>query len=145
MLQLLDRRGYRRPGLIMEVGRDNRIQHRQTAAFRAFQIDHAEIKPVPLLISPGAPDIQGDFMPWFRAHRPDVVLSHFMDTLGWIEACTPRGRQPSGFVLLNVLKMRRRWRPLICNRGCWGRAQPNRWWGRFCTMNSACRSGHQGI
>lgn len=107
LLELLVRRGYRRPGLIMEQGRDNRIQHRQTAAFRAFQVHHPKIEPVPLLLTPGAPDPAGEFQPWFRAHRPDVVLSHFQETLGWIEAGAHRRRGAAGFVLLNVLERSR--------------------------------------
>lgn len=110
MIQLLERlmqRGYRRPGLIMERGRDVRIQHRQTAAFSAFQFNHPEIGSVPLLLTPGVPDLRIEFEPWFRAHHPDVVLSHFVDTQGWLEACAPRRRSPPGFVLLNVLERHR--------------------------------------
>lgn len=110
MMQLLERlvrRGYRRPGLIMEQGRDLRIQHRQTAAYQAFQFHHPKLTPVPVLLTPGVPDAAQDFAPWFQAHRPDVVLSHFVQTQDWIAGCTPKGRSVAGFVLLNVLERTR--------------------------------------
>jgi LacI family transcriptional regulator len=108
MIQLLERlvqRGYRRPGLIMERGRDLRIQHRQTAAFQAFPGHHPCIAAVPVLFTPGVPDLESEFAPWFREHRPDVVLSHFVETQDWLRMLAGRGGPP-GFVLLNVLESR---------------------------------------
>lgn len=107
LLERLLQRGYRRPGLIMEQGRDARIQYRQTAAFQAFQCHHPEIEPVPLLLTPGVPDMTGDFKPWLRLHQPDVVLGHFFDTPEWIKMCTLWGCPPADFVLLNVLDGRK--------------------------------------
>lgn len=104
MLALLERlaaRGYRRPGLILQQRRDERIGHRQTAAYAAFQAARAETARLPALITAEPPDLTRDFLPWFRAHRPDVVLSHFPETRDWIRAARPPA--PPGLVLLNSL------------------------------------------
>lgn len=104
LLELLAGRGYRRPGLIIEHGRDVRIQHRQTSAFRAFQLSQAWMDPVPVLITPGYPDVRREVGPWLKRHQPDVVLSHFQETVDWI-AMSPRGGlKKHGFVLLNVIE-----------------------------------------
>jgi LacI family transcriptional regulator len=106
LLELLQARGYRRPGVILEQGRDQRVQHRQTAAFRAFQAYRPEIECVPVLLTAGLVDFAKDFRPWFRKYRPDVVLSHIMETQDWITQLSPRGAHEIGFVLLNVLERR---------------------------------------
>lgn len=101
LLTLLACRGYRRPGLLLERQRDERIGRRQSAAFRAFQIENDRSDSVPPLIAPDYRQLETEFAPWFRQYRPDVVLSHFPETREWIAACPPTG--PAGFVLLNVL------------------------------------------
>ena len=104
MLDLVARlaaRGYRRPGLILERQRDERIGRRQSAAFCAAQ-PACSGQPVPPLITAAYPDFAAEFAPWFRAHRPDVVLSHFPETRDWMRACAPNATPP-GFVLLNIL------------------------------------------
>jgi len=104
MLALLDTlaaRGYRRPGLLLQRRRDERIGRRQSAAFCAFQSARAARDFIPPLITTEVPELATEFAPWFRAHRPDVVLSHFVETRDWIRACAPA--VPPGFVLLNIL------------------------------------------
>jgi LacI family transcriptional regulator len=105
MLALLGRLrelGYVRPGLILQQGRDERIQHSHSAAFSAFHATH-EGEVVPMLVTENAPRLAEDFAPWFRLHRPDVVLSHFSETIKWIEACRA-ARSGTGFVLLNLIE-----------------------------------------
>jgi LacI family transcriptional regulator len=101
LLELLAARGYRRPGLYVEKGRDERTQHRFSSAFRTFQETHAEIEPVPPLIA--ATRSQGDFAAWFRHFNPDVVLGHFTELIDWMEGCGARVPETYGFVSLNVL------------------------------------------
>ncbi len=105
MLDLLARlaaRGYRRPGLILERQRDQRIGRRQSGALCAHQSALGGDRLVPPLITAAYPDFEAEFAPWFRTHRPDVVLSHFPETRAWLRACAPTSAPP-GFVLLNVL------------------------------------------
>jgi LacI family transcriptional regulator len=106
-LETAKRRGYKRPGMIMQVRRDERIELRQTAAFRAFQATHFTDKPVPLLIRPEEPALAADFPAWFARHEPDVVLSHFEQTLDWMKACGARVPHTHGFIALNVIACRR--------------------------------------
>ncbi len=101
LLHRLRRREYLRPGLILQRGRDERIAHRHTAAFTA--VETASGGPcIPPLITAGYPDFKKEFLPWFRRHRPDVVLSHFAETQQWIRSCAQD--RDVGFVLLNILE-----------------------------------------
>lgn len=102
LLTLLEQRGYRRPGLILERGRDERIRYRQRAAYCAWQTARGERDVIPPLITADYPDVKREFVPWFRRHKPDVVLSHFVETPDWMKACLPS--VTTGFVLLNVLE-----------------------------------------
>ncbi len=106
LMELLAERGYRRPGLILERGRDERIKHRQSAAFRAFLATRPDFDPVPVLITPGIPRETEDFAPWFALYRPDVVLSHLPETQGWIGRHRPARSPAAGFVLLNRVEQR---------------------------------------
>lgn len=112
MTELLERlraRGYRRPGLVLEAGRDERLQRRHSAAYRAFQESHPDVGPVPALYVPRFEE--KEFLPWFRTHRPDVVLSHEEVTTEWIESADVRIPGDCGFVSLNLLS---------CTRPCAG-------------------------
>lgn len=107
-LRILTERGYRRPGLLLQRGRDLRIEHRQSAAFRAFQATYLSEEPaVPVLITEEQPDFSRDFKPWFRAHRPDVVLGHFEQVVGWMESLGARIPDTHGVVALNRVDFRR--------------------------------------
>ncbi len=100
-LQRLYTLGYRRPGLFVQRHRDERLQNRWSAAFRSFQESHAEIEPLPLLISDTAN--RDDFVRWFKATKPDVVLAHDSETIGWIESSGGAVPERQGFMCLNVL------------------------------------------
>lgn len=101
LLTMLAERGYRRPGLLLQQGRDERLRGRQSAAFRFFQNTRLMGDPVPPLITPEDPQFETEFAPWFRRYQPDVVLSHFPETRDWLKACAPA--ELPGFVLLNIL------------------------------------------
>jgi LacI family transcriptional regulator len=108
MLELLGRlseRGYRRPGFIVEAGRDERVHLRMSAAVLAFQSGRAGgqwIEPfcVPEISAPVVAD-------WIARERPDVVLSHHPDVLDWIQQAGYPVPERVGFVGLNVTKSRR--------------------------------------
>lgn len=106
LLARLQERGYRRPGLMLERGRDERLLLRQSAAFRAFQESHPDaVDPVPILFAQEFS--QKEFTPWFKRHRPDVVINHFDETIGWMEACGARLPDTHGYVCLNVINRTR--------------------------------------
>jgi LacI family transcriptional regulator len=93
--------GYRRPGLILEAGRDERIHRRIGAAFRAFQSNHPDVERVPVFILPDSP--REKFQAWFREFQPDVVLGHFTEAINWMEGTGARIPEDHGFVSLNHL------------------------------------------
>jgi LacI family transcriptional regulator len=106
MMALLARlvaRGYRRPGLFIERGRDERTQRRFSAAFRSFQESEGErgLEVIPPLIT--AARREDEFRAWFRKHKPDVVLAHFTEAIDWMEAAGARVPATHGFVSLNVV------------------------------------------
>ena len=101
LLALLAERGYRRPGLDLEQGRDERTQHRYSAALRTFQETQPGVECVPPLIVQRR--CKDDFVAWFRRYDPDVVLSHFTDVIEWMELCGARLPQTHGFASLNLL------------------------------------------
>lgn len=101
VLEQLAARGYRRPGLFLEAGRNERLQHRWGAAFLAFQHTHPGIEIVPLKLASSVS--AAEFIPWFKQHRPDVVISHFTTPLDWMESCGARVPARHGYVCLNLL------------------------------------------
>lgn len=100
-LARLAARGYRRPGLFIERERDERTQWRFCAPFVAMQTVAPGIEAVPPLLV--TERNAAEFSAWFKRHKPDVVLSHFTETIAWMEACGARVPQTHGFVGLNVL------------------------------------------
>lgn len=101
-LENLQARGYLRPGLVIEDGRNERLHRRHAAAFHSF-FTHGPggQMPIPPLITPEIS--QETFTLWFERHQPDVVLCHFPIVLDWMEACGANVPAKHGFVCLNVL------------------------------------------
>ncbi len=105
LLERLEARGYRRPGLVLDTGRDERVLLRRSAALHAFQQHLPANRRVPVLEAPTID--RALFGRWFRRHRPDVVLAHETEVLDLLEAegaAVPGG---CGFVCLNRAKARR--------------------------------------
>lgn len=105
LLQHLRARGYRRPGLILETGRDERVHFRTTAAMRAFQASHSRTRAVePLITAKLRPP---EFARWLKRERPDVVLSHDSSVLDWMTHLGFHTPDDLGFVALNLVKANR--------------------------------------
>jgi DNA-binding LacI/PurR family transcriptional regulator len=96
LLVRLGARGYQRPGLAIERGRDERMQRRFSAAFRAFFDGAPEVPPLIM-----ETQTREDFQAWFRRHKPDVVIGHDVEKIAWMEACGARLPRTHGFVSLN--------------------------------------------
>ncbi len=103
VLSVLIARGYKRPGLYIERGRDERTQRRFSAAFRSYQesADGAALEQVPPLMF--AERREDEFVAWFKRYNPDVVLAHFTEVIDWMEACGARVPATHGFASLNML------------------------------------------
>jgi LacI family transcriptional regulator len=102
LLQELHRRGYRRPGLCMEIPLDERLQFRWEGAFLALQKYLPGITEVPALRVPTM--TRRGFEAWFKKYNPDVVLGHFPEAISWMKACGARLPRTHAFVCLNSLR-----------------------------------------
>ncbi len=102
LLQELYRRGFRRPGLFMEITHDERLHFRWEGAFLALQKYLAGITAVPALRLQAV--TRARFEPWFRKYDPDVVLGHCAEAMDWMRACGARIPETHSFVCLNSLR-----------------------------------------
>jgi DNA-binding LacI/PurR family transcriptional regulator len=102
LLQELHRRGYRRPGLFMEVPLDARLQYRWEGAFAALQTYLPAVDPVPPLLLGNV--TQTAFLKWFKKYKPDVVIGHESEGLKWIRGTGTRVPEDHAFVCLNSLR-----------------------------------------
>ncbi|HVU23421.1 MAG TPA: LacI family DNA-binding transcriptional regulator [Opitutus sp.] len=102
LLQELHARGYRRPGLFMEITHDERLHFRWEGAFLALQKYLSKISTVPALRLKNVR--QSDFTAWFRKYDPDVVLGHFPEAIAWMKACGAKIPRTHAFVCLNSLR-----------------------------------------
>lgn len=102
LLQETHRRGYRRPGLCIEIALDERLQFRWEGAFLALQEYLPEITEVPPLRVTSF--CQDAFLKWFNRYKPDVVLCHEAAALDWMESVGAKVPATHGFVCLNSLR-----------------------------------------
>ena len=105
-LQRLAERGYRAPGLFLQRHQDDRLQHRWSAALRAFQDSHSDLRVVPPLVL-DVPVTRDAFVQWFRRHKPDVVLGHNTHAIEWMESAGAQLPSTHGFFCINaIMKVR---------------------------------------
>ncbi len=102
LLQELHARGYRRPGLFMEIPLDERLQFRWEGAFLALQRYLPDITVVPPLRQ--ASITRAGFEAWFKKYDPDVVVGHFPEAIAWMKACGAKLPKSHAFVCLNSLR-----------------------------------------
>lgn len=100
-LQRLASLGYKHPGLFLQKRQDERLQYRWSAAFRAFQESHANIRAIPPLMVDTFD--RKEFVVWFEKYKPDVVLGHNAGAIDWMESCRASVPATHGFVSLNLL------------------------------------------
>ncbi|HVT72630.1 MAG TPA: LacI family DNA-binding transcriptional regulator [Lacunisphaera sp.] len=102
LLRELHARGYRRPGLFMEIALDERLQYRWEGAFLAIQKYLPNVTEVPALRLHNL--TREEFLPWFRKYKPDVVLGHCPEAIEWMRSCGAKLPRTHGFVCLNSLR-----------------------------------------
>ncbi len=102
LLHELHARGYRRPGLFMEIALDERLQFRWEGAFLALQKYLPGITEVPALQVREV--TRETFTEWFKRYDPDVVMGHFPVAMDWMKACGAKLPKSHGFVCLNSLR-----------------------------------------
>jgi LacI family transcriptional regulator len=99
-LERLAARGYRRPGLALAGDRDERLLYRWSAGFGSFARAQGVEAPVPVLWRRTM--AREDFVAWFRAHRPDVVLGHLQAEFArWLREEGAPVPRDTGFLQLN--------------------------------------------
>ena len=99
-LERLHALGYRRPGLFLHRRHAERLQFHWEGAFLAAQRRAPRAQFVPLLLRRDFS--AGEFTAWFRRHRPDVVLGHDAEAMGWMAACGARIPATHGYFCLNL-------------------------------------------
>ncbi|MBS0664384.1 MAG: LacI family DNA-binding transcriptional regulator [Verrucomicrobia bacterium] len=102
LLRELHARGYRRPGLFMEIALDERLQFRWEGAFLALQKYLPDITQIPALQVREVTREQ--FTAWFKKYNPDVVMGHFPVAMEWMKAAGAKLPKTHGFVCLNSLR-----------------------------------------
>lgn len=105
-LERLFAMGYRRPGMLFEKGREERIHMRMSAALRVFQAGHPEVKAIaPRFMEQVTQDRVGS---WLDEVEPDVVLAHQgNEVMDWIRESGRSIPNEIGFCCLNLAKTER--------------------------------------
>lgn len=99
-LERLAAMGYHRPGLVLEDHRDVRLLYRWSAGFGSFVRAQGLESAVPVLCRRTV--AREDFISWFRAHGPDVVLGHLQNEIGtWLRESGVAVPRDVGFLQLN--------------------------------------------
>ncbi len=93
-------RGYRRIGLYVRRASEARILFKWTAAFLGFHLTIPNETQVPPLVF-DSPDRE-QFLRWFDRHRPDVIIGHHTDVIGWLADRGLRVPDDVGFFNLNT-------------------------------------------
>jgi LacI family transcriptional regulator len=97
-VQELMRLGYRRLGLALTRAEDVEVEQRWSAALLAHQAEIAPELRVPILRAEGS--FGEEFVAWFRAHRPDAVLSLSSECLPLLADLGVRVPKDAGFAHL---------------------------------------------
>ena len=102
LLQQLHERGFRRPGLFIEITHDERLHYRWEGAFLALQKYLPSITAVPALRLPTV--TRAGFLAWFKKYDPDVVIGHQPVAIEWMKECGAKVPETHSFVCLNSLR-----------------------------------------
>lgn len=100
VLQRLARMGFRRPGLFIHRHQDERLQHRWSGGFLAYQRNYEEMARLPPLIVDEYS--RAEFLRWFKRHKPDVVIAHHLPAVEWMAEAGVPVPGKAAFFCLNV-------------------------------------------
>jgi LacI family transcriptional regulator len=104
-LERLAARGHRRIGLFVTEFKDRRISYKWSAAFASFQRHSGQIGSVPMLIDHELTEVA--FKRWFKSHRPDLVIGHMDEAVGWLQKAGFRVPQDTAFFSLSWSERKR--------------------------------------
>jgi LacI family transcriptional regulator len=97
--------GYRRIGLFLARFKDERITHKWSAAFTAFQRSEGTIGDVPLLMFDQVE--AGGFLRWHHRHQPDLVIGHMDEAVAWLQRTGVRVPEQTAFFSLSWTERKR--------------------------------------
>ena len=97
--------GYRRIGLFLARFKDERITHKWSAAFTAFQRSVGTVGDVPLLMFDQAE--AGGFLRWHHRHQPDLVIGHVDEAVVWLQRTGVRVPEQTAFFNLSWTERKR--------------------------------------
>lgn len=100
-MQRLQSLGYKRPGLVIQQHHDERLLYRWESSFKAYHEHHADCDSLPPLLVTEV--TREKFVPWFKKHKPDVVMCHRPEVMQWMIECGASVPKTHGFCCLNVL------------------------------------------
>ncbi len=104
-LRRLHGRGYRRVGLFISRFKDERIAHKWSGAFAAFQRSLGSIGEVPLLIPENVEE--AGFMRWYGKYQPDLVIGHVDEAVLWLQRAGVRVPGDTAFFNLSWTERKR--------------------------------------
>ena len=91
--------GYRRIGLFLESFKDKRITYRWSAAFRSTLAIDPKLDSLPILISERM--TEKEFLGWYFAHKPDLVIGHVDKAVDWLAGARVAVPKKTAFFNLN--------------------------------------------
>lgn len=93
-------RGYRRIGFAVDTGMDWRVNHNWSGGFWSEWRQWPAAEQVPFL-QPVGELTEDDFVAWFEAHHPDVIVADRPRALPWLERMGLRVPDDVGHALLS--------------------------------------------
>jgi LacI family transcriptional regulator len=98
-LERLTKLGYKRIGLCLERRKDERLLSKWSAGFLSFWRSFTRDSGIAPLIAPQL--TQELFVPWFREHKPDLVMAHRQQVVEWMKSIGMRVPEDVGYFILN--------------------------------------------
>lgn len=96
-------RGYRKPGLAVAHRTNARLHGRWVGAYLAYLNEHPELTLVPPLVADEADEFKPvNFLPWFKQHQPDIVLTHWIGALDQMRIAGAIVPRTHGYLCLNL-------------------------------------------
>jgi DNA-binding LacI/PurR family transcriptional regulator len=100
-LRQLRKMGYKRIGLALKSSIDERVEHHYSGGFLVDQSRMPMSNQVPLHLVADKEWDEANFARWFRKNKPEVVVTHHEETLGWLAGLGTKVPQETGLVHLN--------------------------------------------
>jgi DNA-binding LacI/PurR family transcriptional regulator len=100
LFRTLISRGYRRPGLVLEVENELRVERIPSAAFQSEQRDLPASQRLPVLMESDLTKEQ--FFKWYERHQPDVIISLWDWVYPWLLEAGVKVPEETALALLSV-------------------------------------------